>query len=101
MGIKWGIPATIHNMILMKDALPPDSFWGGFGIGAESYPMMVQSALLGGNARIGMEDNLYLKKGQRAISNRELIEKAVAILDMLEIRVVSPSEARKKLLLKG
>ena len=100
MGIKWGIPATTRNMILMKDALPPDSVWGAFGIGAASYPMMVQSALLGGNVRIGMEDNLYLRKGQRAESNRELIEKAVAILDMLEIRTASASETRRKLLLK-
>ncbi len=99
MGIKWGIPATVQNMILMKDALPTDAVWGAFGIGAMSFPMLTQSALLGGNIRIGMEDNLFLKKGKRARTNQELVEKAVAIMQMLGIELSSASESRKQLLL--
>ncbi len=97
MGVKWGIPATARNMILMKDALPADAAWGAFGIGVQSFPMLTQSALLGGNVRLGMEDNLFLKKGKRARTNQELVEKAAAILQMLEIELASPSESRKVL----
>jgi uncharacterized protein (DUF849 family) len=100
MGIRWGIPATPGNMVLMRDALPPDAVWAGFGIGALAFPMLVQAFLLGGNLRIGMEDTLHLAKGQRAASNRELVDKAVQLTGLLGGEPATPAEARTMLQLK-
>ncbi len=83
MGVRWGIPATPQNMVIMKNALPSDALWSGFGIGATSFQMVAQSLLLGGNVRIGFEDTLYVAKGELATSNRQLVEKAVVIMRTL------------------
>jgi uncharacterized protein (DUF849 family) len=95
LGIEWGIPATAKNMILMKEALPADAIWAGFGIGPASFPMVAQSALLGGNVRVGFEDNFFLSRGNRAKSNAQLVEKTVTILNALDMEPASPQEARK------
>ena len=97
MAVRWGIPATSKNMIIMKEALPPDAVWAAFGIGSHSFPMAAQSVLLGGHVRVGMEDNRYLEKGRRASSNRELVEKAVRIIQALDREPASPDEARELL----
>lgn len=97
LGVPGGIPATPLNMIAMKQALPPDAIWAGFGIAAACFPMVAQSTILGGNIRVGMEDNLYLAKGVRAKSNTELVERAVAIIRLLGKEPATPEEARKLL----
>jgi len=97
MAIPWGIPATAKNMIMMKEALPAGAVWTAFGISADCFPMAAQSVLLGGHVRVGMEDNLYLAKGQRASSNRELVEKAVRIIRALDKEPACPDEARELL----
>jgi uncharacterized protein (DUF849 family) len=97
LGIQWGIPATPKNMLMMKEALPPEAIWAGFGIGPTSFPMVAQSALLGGNVRVGFEDNFYLSRGNRAKSNAHLVEKAVNILRKLDKKPASPQEAREML----
>jgi uncharacterized protein (DUF849 family) len=101
LGISWGIPATSKNMLLMQEALPPDAIWGGFGVGPASFPMIAQSALLGGNVRVGFEDNFYLTPGTPAKSNAQLVEKTVAILRALDREPASPDEAREMLCLKS
>jgi uncharacterized protein (DUF849 family) len=100
LGIQWGIPATTKNMLLMKEALPPEAIWAGFGVGPTSFPMVAQSALLGGNVRVGFEDNFYLSRGKRATNNAQLVEKAVRILRELDKEPASPQEAREMLDLK-
>lgn len=100
-GIRWGIPATPEAMIAMKGLLPDDAVWTGFGIGAMAFPMLALTAVLGGNVRIGFEDSLYIEKGNLASSNRQLVEKAVAILRLLGREPASPGEARKLLKLEG
>ncbi|MBC8247615.1 MAG: 3-keto-5-aminohexanoate cleavage protein [Deltaproteobacteria bacterium] len=97
MAVPWGIPASAKNMIMMKESLPSDAVWAAFGIGAKSFPMAAQSVLLGGHVRVGMEDNLYLAKGERASSNRELVEKAVRIIHALDKEPADPDEARELL----
>jgi len=94
MGIRWGIPATSANMVAMVERLPADSIWTGFGIAASAFPMLTQSVLLGGNVRIGLEDTLYVEKGNRASSNKELVQKAVEIIKALDKEPATPSEAR-------
>ncbi len=97
LGIHWGMPATSKNMLLMRDTLPPDAIWGGFGVGPASFPMIAQSALLGGNVRVGFEDNFYLRPGLPAGSNAQLVEKTVTILKALNREPASPAEAREML----
>ncbi len=94
MGVKWGITSTPENMVMMKNALPVNSTWAAFGVGSTGYPTMTQSILLGGNVRIGMEDNLYLEMGVFAKSNRELVEKAVKIMRLLGKEPATAQEAR-------
>ena len=88
-------------MIAMKGLLPDDALWTGFGIGATAFPMVALAAVLGGNVRIGFEDSLYIEKGKLASSNRQLVEKAVAILRLLGREPAKPGEARKLLKLAG
>ena len=100
LGIPWGIPASSKNMLLMREAIPPDAVWGGFGVGSASFPMIAQSVLLGGNVRVGFEDNFYLSPGKPAKSNAQLVEKTVAVLRALDKEPASPDEAREMLQLK-
>jgi uncharacterized protein (DUF849 family) len=95
LGVQWGMPATPKNMLLMKEALPPDAIWGGLGVGASSFPMVAQSVLLGGNVRVGFEDNFNLSYGIPARCNAELVEKAVNIIKLLGKVPASPSETRR------
>ena len=95
LGIPWGMPATPYNMIRMKEYLPKDSIWGAFGVGPASFQMVAQSALIGGNVRVGFEDNFYLTRGVPADSNAQLVEKTVRILDCLDKEPANPSEARE------
>ena len=97
LGIQWGIPATTKNMLMMKEALPSDAIWAGFGIGPSSFPMVAQSALLGGNVRVGFEDNFYVSPGSPAKNNAQLVEKAVNIIKILDKEPASPQEARETL----
>ncbi|MFC1535031.1 3-keto-5-aminohexanoate cleavage protein [Thermodesulfobacteriota bacterium] len=99
LGIPWGIPASLKNMLVMKEALPIGALWGGFGIGPECFPMLAQSVLLGGNVRVGFEDNFYLSDGVPAKSNAQFVEKAVNILKSLDKEPASPQEARQALAL--
>ncbi|MCU0760194.1 MAG: 3-keto-5-aminohexanoate cleavage protein [Steroidobacteraceae bacterium] len=96
MGIPWGAPATTEAMVAMKAALPPNADWAAFAISRMEFPWVAQAALLGGNCRVGLEDNLYLGKGQLA-TNGQLVERAVRILDSIGFGVMTPAEARAKL----
>jgi uncharacterized protein (DUF849 family) len=96
LGIRFGAPATAEAMQAMRDALPPGVLWSAFGVGRMQMPMVAQAVLLGGNVRVGLEDNLYLEKGVLA-SNAQLVERAVAIVRMLGAQVQSAAEARERL----
>ncbi len=93
LGIPWGAPADSETMFAMRNALPADALWAGFGISRMEMPMVAQAVLLGGNVRVGLEDNLYLDKGVPA-SNAQLVQRAVEIIERLGSRVAGPDEAR-------
>ncbi len=99
LGIPWGAPADTTTMKAMVDNLPPGAQWAGFGIGRMQMPMVAQAVLLGGNVRVGLEDNLYLDRGVFA-SNGSLVERAVDLVAKLGARTLTPEEGRKKLGLK-
>ena len=82
LGIPWGAPATPRVYQAMVDELPDGCNWTGFSIGAMEMPIVAQSLLLGGNVRVGLEDNLYLEKGVLA-SNAQLVERARLIIESM------------------
>ena len=96
LGIPWGAPADTTTMKAMVDNLPQGAVWAGFGIGRMQMPMVAQAVLLGGNVRVGLEDNLYLDKGVFA-SNAQLVERAAAIVSMMGAKVLGPDAARERL----
>jgi uncharacterized protein (DUF849 family) len=96
LGIKYGAPASSEAMLAMRNALPPGSHWSAFGLGRLQMPMVAQSVLLGGNVRVGLEDNLYLDKGVQA-TNAQLVERARAIVELLGVRLLSAPETRRRL----
>jgi uncharacterized protein (DUF849 family) len=94
MGVKYGFASLPETVFYAKSLLPPGAIWSAFGIGRAEYPMLAQTWLLGGNVRVGLEDNIYLSKGVLAKSNAELVAKARRVLDDLGAAVASPAEAR-------
>jgi uncharacterized protein (DUF849 family) len=86
-------------MQAMRDALPPGVEWSAFGVGRAQMPMVAQAVLLGGNVRVGLEDNLYLSKGVYA-SNAQLVTKARGIIEALGARVISAADVRERLKLR-
>jgi uncharacterized protein (DUF849 family) len=80
----------------MRDLLPANALWAALGTGRLEMPVMAQTALLGGNVRVGLEDNLYLRRGVFA-TNGQLVERAKMIIEALGYEVATPFEARKML----
>jgi uncharacterized protein (DUF849 family) len=96
MGIAYGVPADTGHLLAMVNALPENCNWGSFAISRMQMPWVAQSVLLGGNVRVGLEDNLYLSKGVYA-SNAQLVEKARGIIEAMGARVLSAADARDRL----
>ncbi|HET6476225.1 MAG TPA: 3-keto-5-aminohexanoate cleavage protein [Thermoleophilia bacterium] len=96
LDIPYGAPADTRTMAAMIDLLPPDAVWAAFAISRMEMPIVAQAVLLGGNVRVGLEDNLYLRRGVFA-SNAQLVEKAVGLVETLGARTLTASEARAKL----
>ena len=83
-------------MQAMKDIMPKEGIWSGFAISKNEMPYVAQTVVMGGNPRVGLEDNLYLSKGKLA-TNPQLVEKAMRIVTDLGVEIMSPSETREKL----
>jgi uncharacterized protein (DUF849 family) len=97
LGIAWGQPATPEAMAYMRSLLPSDAPWFAFGISLHQFPMVAQAVLLGGHVRVGLEDNIYLGKGELAPSNAALVERAARIIELLGDSVATPGDARRML----
>jgi uncharacterized protein (DUF849 family) len=96
MGIPYGVPADTGHLLAMVNTLPPDTIWTSFAISRMQMPWVAQSILLGGNVRVGLEDNLYLSRGVYA-SNAQLVTKARTIIEAMGARVLTPAQTREKL----
>jgi 3,5-dioxohexanoate:acetyl-CoA acetone transferase len=104
-GILGGIGPEMDNVMFMKqtaDRLFGDDYiWSVLAAGRFQMPFVTQAAMLGGNVRVGLEDSLYIGKGQLATSNAEQVTKIRAILESLGHQIATPTEARDMLALKG
>lgn len=98
LGIPWAAPAMPEVMAVMRNQLPKNAVWSGFGISRYEFPMVAQAVTLGGHVRVGLEDNLYLSKGEYA-SNAALVEKAVRIVRELGAEPAEPHRAAEILAL--
>ncbi|MBL4836011.1 MAG: 3-keto-5-aminohexanoate cleavage protein, partial [Kordiimonadaceae bacterium] len=99
MGTNWGLPATTETLTYMRSLLPQGAVWAAFGIARMQMPMVAQAVLLGGNVRVGLEDNLYLSRGVFA-TNGQLVERARTIIECMGYEVATPDEARQIMGLK-
>ncbi len=106
LGVLGGIGASVDNLLHMKRTA--DRLFGedGYefsvlGVGRHQMGLSTMNVLLGGNVRVGLEDNLYISRGQLAKSNAEQVTKIRRILEELSFEVATPAEARRRLALKG
>lgn len=94
MGLKGAIPATIENLVHLRNGIPSGSTWTVAGIGPAQLIMNTHAILMGGHVRVGLEDNIYLRKGELA-PNERFVERAVRLAAELGRDVASPDEARR------
>ena len=96
MGIPWGAPDDLNTFMAMVNNVPSTWTFSAFSIGRNALAYPAAAVLAGGNVRVGLEDNLYIGKGQLA-TNAQLVEKAVTVIEGMGARVIGPDEVRKKL----
>ena len=99
MGIAYGAPDDPLTLTALVNQMPPGAIFSAFSIGRHQLPYAAMAALMGGNVRVGLEDNLFLDRGVLA-SNGQLVERAATIVTAMGARVLSPAEARRKLKLR-
>jgi uncharacterized protein (DUF849 family) len=98
MGIPYGAPHDLATLLAMVSRLPPGAVFSTFGIGRMQLPYAALAPHVGANVRVGLEDNLYLSRGRLA-TNAELVERAVGLLEAMNVRVIGPDAVREKLAL--
>ena len=98
-GIPYGAPDDPATLVAMASLLPPGAIFSAFSIGRMQLPFVGLAPILGGNVRVGLEDNIYLSRGVLA-SNGDLVERALRILDAMNVRVLGPDEVRERLSLR-
>jgi uncharacterized protein (DUF849 family) len=94
MGLNFTMPADTQTMNYMRGLLPSGAQWQGFGIGRNQLPMAMQSALLGGHVRVGMEDNAFIAKGEFAKSNAQQVRKVRRMIEDMGPTIAAPTQAR-------
>lgn len=96
LGIRWGAPDDLNTLMAMVNNLDANWHFSAFSTGRNEMPMVAGAMLAGGNVRVGLEDNLYLSRGQLA-SNAELVTNAAEIVHRMGARLLGPAEVRDKL----
>ena len=96
MGVPWGAPDDLNTFMAMVNNVPDDWTFSAFALGRNQMAYVAAAVLAGGTVRVGLEDNLWLGKGQLA-TNAQLVERAVTIIENMGARVIGPDEVRTKL----
>jgi len=100
LGVPGCTPATVDNLCWLVKNIPAGSTWTSTGIGRHAFTLAAPTIVMGGNVRVGFEDNLYLERGVLAKSNGELVDKVVRMAKLLGRPVATSDEAREILGLK-
>jgi uncharacterized protein (DUF849 family) len=95
-GIPYGAPSDIPTLMAMVNQLPSGAIFSAFSIGRMQLPFIAMAVLAGGNVRVGLEDNIYVSRGVLA-GNGQLVERAVRILEAMNVRILGPDETRARL----
>ena len=95
LGVNGAMSATPRDLAFMVDSLPKDATWCGTGIGRSEFDLAAVAIVMGGNVRVGFEDNSYLSKGVLAKSNGELVDKVVKLAKLLNREIATPEDARR------
>lgn len=95
LGVNGGISGEPRDLVFMRESIPADATWTAAGVGRFAFPVAALTIIMGGNVRIGFEDNIYLEKGVLAKSNGELVEKVVRLAKELGRPIATPDEARE------
>jgi 3-keto-5-aminohexanoate cleavage enzyme len=101
LGVPGCTPATAGNLAWLVNAIPAGATWTATGVGRSAFTLAAPAIVMGGNVRVGFEDNLYLSRGVLAKSNGELVEKVVRLAKELGRDVASADEARAILSIKA
>ncbi|MEE9333625.1 MAG: 3-keto-5-aminohexanoate cleavage protein [Granulosicoccaceae bacterium] len=96
MGVPWGAPDDLNTFMAMVNNVPNEWIWSAFSLGRNEMPYVAAAVLAGGNVRVGLEDNLWLAKGELA-TNEQLVARAVTIIEAMGATVMGPEAVRKKL----
>ena len=96
MGIPYGAPADVNSLLALVNNMPDDWIFSAFAIGRGQLPYVALAPIVGGNVRVGLEDNLYLEYGKLA-RNTDLVERAMTILGAMNVNILTPADVRKKL----
>lgn len=99
LGVLGGVPPAVPNLVAMVEQLPPRSDWEVIGIGRDQWRLVASACALGGNVRVGLEDNFYLPDGTMARSNGELVERAARMIRDQGREVATVEECRRRLAL--
>jgi len=100
MGYQTGSYPTVENVLHMLKDFPEGALWLCSAIGPYQLPLTTLATLMGGHVRVGLEDNVYFARGQKAVSNAQLVQRAVRIAHELNRPVATPAQAREILGLK-
>ncbi|HET9515067.1 MAG TPA: 3-keto-5-aminohexanoate cleavage protein [Gemmatimonadales bacterium] len=97
MGYQTSSYPTVEHVVALLRDFPDDALWLCSGIGPHQLPMTTLAILLGGHVRVGLEDNVYYRRGELAKSNAQLVERTVRICHELNREVATPAQARRML----
>lgn len=95
LGVPGAMPATMEDLMHMVRMIPQGSTWTVAGVGRFQLPMSAAAIILGGHARVGLEDNIYYSKGELVKSNAQFVERTVRLANELGREIATPDEARK------
>ena len=94
LGFFSGAPATPRNLVFLQSQLGRDATWSAYGIGCRALPILYTTLALGGHVRVGLEDNIYYRKGELC-RNVDLVERAARVIREVNNEVATPAEARQ------
>lgn len=95
LGVKGGMAATERNLLFLAESIPADATWGAVGLGRQALTISTMAIHMGGNLRVGMEDNIYIRKGILAEHNVEFVDRIKRIADEFERPLATVGDARR------
>ena len=97
MGVRGGMPGDPALLPLLRSMLPKGAIWQAIGIGRGQLPLSFAALAMGGNVRVGFEDNVYFERGELAESNAQFVQRAVELVETAGRELATPADVRERL----